>query len=439
MTEIQLSSFNRRVVELYQSIDNLLVIYFDAPSDEPGKRGKRYTFVFENLEDVEVTRLDACAAELRAEEPEFAWNYLDDLNFMHDPSIRTCIWERKLPTVPELSNAPLDNIRLLRDLNAPHINVRRFLWDAVKDIDRVVAVTCSPADVVPRGGAVNASIVVRMDMHAPDVEALREIDRRVTALRKTLPELVEAQAAPELNFPPTGAGETDQGFAWLDHIGEIMRVVEPFKMVVAVWFREPLAPRTPPQAFIYGEDAPALRRVLKETLDTDPIFVTDPFTVPKEAKCIFNPVTRLIKAQAEGDAEEVERQKKVIMGGRDPNAGPRPIPRAGAEGHFVPCRWCGFSIPASTNPAYQERCPNCSAIQSATTLPTKSVEAPLLSIFINPDNTAYFEFVYAPPIAGRWDLSKVTRCTVPGEFFEQHPMGRSPAELTRRAKETKKS
>jgi len=133
-----------------------------------------------------------------------------------------------------------------------------------------------------------------------------------------------------------------------------------------------------------------------------------------------------LKAQAEGNAKEVERIRSKMSGAADAIAQKKAagMTRGDAAGHMVPCRWCGFQIPASDNPAYNPTCPKCDAIQPATTIPTKQAAMPLISIFVNPDNTAFFEFVFAPPIQGRWDLSRVVRCTLQGSAYEQHPMGK---------------
>lgn len=440
-----LSPFNKKVVDKFRAIPGVQSIWLDSPGDESGRRGQRYTIICPLAPDTSrpgtEQQLRDVADSLREENPEFAWNFLDVL----DDWPRVALWK-------QATGGMVEPIR-----KGEMIAVRDIVWRAMNSLPEVVEVTCSPADMIAHGQRAFVTVVVRVDPGAAPLSLLREIDRRATELRKAIPEIVEMQAAPELNFVPSGAD--DENDPWLELKGEIMRAVEPHKLIVAVWFAA--IDGKYPKAWIYGEDESVAQRLQRENalgVDVVIVSITNPVDVPREAKCIFNSITRMVKAQAEGNAAEYEYYKdqlraKVIAAperrfGED-QAPFTPAPRISnirdepdktintrgdASTHFVPCRWCGFSIPASSNPAYQDRCPNCGAIQPATQIPTKQKEMPYISIFVNPDNSAYFEFVFAPPQPGRLDLCKVLRCTLPGEFFTQHPMGRSPKVLATKGK-----
>jgi hypothetical protein len=115
------------------------------------------------------------------------------------------------------------------------------------------------------------------------------------------------------------------------------------------------------------------------------------------------------------------------MGTAPPGATAADLPK-------VPCRWCRAKIEASRdpktmqrNPKYRPRCSACGALQDATTIPTKNEEMPLISLFVNPDRSAFLEFVFKPPEEMRLDQSQVWRYTIRPDAckeFGQHPMGR---------------
>jgi hypothetical protein len=425
---------SEEVVRQFSAIDDVVAIFKEAPSDEPGRRGERFAIVLRDTNDTEARQtVTAAAIAVREQSPDFAWDLYDHSENI-DAATHICIWSK-----PRHGG-------VITPIGGETIAVRDLALRAMADLDGVVDVTCSPNEHIRRGEKCHVSVVVRTPLRAPDVNLLREVDRRATELRKAIPEIVEIQAAPELNFPPTSAKLDDPNDLYLELKAEIMRIVERYHFVVAAWFLPPARDnqasrdRRRPGVYIYGEDDARMIADLKK-LDVAIATVSSPQAVPRDAKCLFNLVTRLVKAQAEGDAAAVERLKAQIMGGPTEVVGPavpnpRPLTappgmvptRGDPASHYVGCRWCGFRIPASTNPAYSERCPQCSAIQSATTIPTKSKEMPLISIFVNPGGSVFFEFVFAPPEPGRFDLSKVWRLRFDGvEEFDQHPMGKASA------------
>jgi hypothetical protein len=224
------------------------------------------------------------------------------------------------------------------------VNVRELVWRAFADVPEVVDVTCSPGDSVPRGTQCFVSAVLRCQMKPPPLELLKRVDDIATELRKSMPEIVEMQAAPELNYPPSGVRADDSGDGWLELKAEVMRVVEPYRFVIAAYFRAPDEDHSQPTVYVYGEDAPKLLGELT-ALDGGILCVHAVMhwrDVPREARCIFNNVTRLIKAQALGETAEVERLRAAIM----ESDGPRLTPH--------PCVVCGEPAEAACSVCHAE-------------------------------------------------------------------------------------
>ena len=434
------------VIAAFKVIPGVTAVYADAPSDEPGHRGHRYTITFTpRLADgarINKDALDAAAASLRAADPEFAWNAtaigLDDFP-------RTQVWPARV-----------------FPLNAPReVHVLQAARAAFEHIHEVVDVTCSPRTVVAAGEAVYMTVVLRALMDPQPVELLKAVDLIAWELRAEIPEVIEVQAAPELNYPPTAVQLADPNDPRrivtpadiLALMGAALRVLEAYSMVVAAWAL-PKGDVGRHSLFVYGEDDSRMLVELQR-IGWAVVVVTNPVSVPRGAKCLFNLVTRILKAQAEGDATKTKYFTDLIRSSVGLGAGRLPgqqpllqepaIPaarklvtappgmtatRGDPSTHYVKCRWCAFRIPASDNPAYNETCPKCSAIQTATSLPTRGKTNPLVQFWLNPDGSAYFDCVGAPPIEGRWDLASVRRFTLPasaGVDFEQNPMGRRTA------------
>ncbi len=393
-----------RVVEAFKGL--VRAVWLDEKADEEGRRGNRYSFELPDMTpELETLLTDAAMQVRETSDPDFAWNFFPEGKLDEWPRVK--LWQA-------LDN---DMVRMPEVEDRPLVDVVRTCWEVYGDIDEVVAITSSP-DFVRKGERAHASLVLRVPMGVPPMDLLRVIDDR---RRAHIDADWELQGAPELNFPPTSQDRPDEE-AWLELKGEIMRIVEPYRMVEAAWFHDEGGAR--PHVYVYGENDARLDASLRAA-KVVPLYVMKLSEVPKEAGCLFNPLTRLLKAEAENDHEAASRIRAKIRGAAAKNQ-PRNL-RSDPSSHYVQCRWCRHEIPASTNPNYEERCPECRAVQSATTIPTKSKAMPLISIFVNPDGTSYVECVFAPDVPGRWDLAPVRRYTVPKEWaqeFATHPMGK---------------
>ena len=392
-----MSNQTHNVIEFYERFACVGAIYYNSAEDQHTVVTSAYTTT-EEFEEV------ACA------HPPSGCRVR--VSFVEAPDVGVNVWQREAGA----------NVVPFRRAGAESetIDVRAKVAAHFSDFyGTVVHIVCAPADKIRPGEQCRVSLLLRLLGKNTPIDLLRVLDARATELRKLIPEIVQIQVAPELNFPPQGTSDPDDPD--LELKGEVMRIVEPFKLVVAAWF-EAADPEygTPASVALYGEHDRRLIDQLHE-IGVRVRMVAKPEQVPPSMTCIFNPITRLLKAQAEGDAAEVDRIREAMR------AHEIVVAKVAPPDQQVPCRWCAAPIPASTSPAYAERCPSCSAIQNATTIQTKSKEMPLISVFVNPDRSLFVEFVFAPPEPNRFDLSEVWRYRVDPslcEHFDAHPMGK---------------
>jgi hypothetical protein len=403
--------------------NEFLAVWRDEPSDEDGRRGLRYTIVMKAIDDELEELLCATALDVRKEHPDFAWSFATPEGLAEDDWPRVEVWR-----------ATPGGLIEARPSTGELINALEAAQEAFADLDKVADVVAEP-DVAVSGQPVAITVVMRVPMGAPPVALLQAVDRR---RKEFIPEHWEVQVAPELNFPPSGAAYEGDGD--LELKGMIMQFVEPYRLVEAAWFAPaPFKPITEadrmPRVYLLGEDDSELISKLAQ-MDLKVIVVKAISEVPRRAKCIFNQITRLMKAEAEGDAETCERIRRRIRAAAaaaDPAKVARPLEalppmkRHDPTTHFTHCRWCQTVIPASSNPTHKDACAECGAYQAATMIPLKKEDVPVMALFINPDNSLFLEFVGTPPVPGRLDLSRTRRYTIPAsacEVFDQNPMGK---------------
>lgn len=317
--------------------------------------------------------------------------------------------------------------------------------DAFSAFPEVVAV------VPGRGNSVTA--VVRHATMRLSPEHMQALSTQAAGFKAVWQDPCEIQLAPEINFPPQALQDDDPDDEGMfkAELGQAL-MVDPG--LTAAWVQIP----HPFDA--YEPKVARLWMLVDGPLDTSPFrgwshagikvqevqLVRSPLGVPREAACLVNYVSRLIAAQQTGNAVAYGRVQAAIRHEMSVRAAPKhaspgpnqvPLPhlrnlRGQKETYFVHCRWCREITHASENPNYTERCIACNALQAATTIPTKSKEMPLISLFANPDDSLYVELVFKAPEPHRWDLSKVVRYVIPSELaerFDQHPLGRRRPEL----------
>lgn len=400
--------FQREVVERFKSVPEVQAIWLNEENEHPGWRGHRFTFLVDPL----GPDLALEAAQLREIDPDFAWDFYAPGELEEETIViaRQKLWERG-ELKPVLQQAR----------------------EAFMEIEKVVDVTCSP-DIVETGGRAFVTVVARVGMGLPPPDLINAVAAATRELRKKTPEIAEVQVAPELNFPPTGIGVHDEDDPWLEVKGRVMQVVEPYRLVVAAWFLEPTSEGANPTVYVYGDEVPE-EKLWDLGVGTQ-IVLNPTKDVPKAARCIFNPITRLMKAEAEGNKDEAERIRRTIAAAREKPTSVEelkelkelpPADRDNPRTHYTHCRWCGAVIPASTHPDHKNACYACDALQAATMIPTKCEEMPLVAMFMNPDGSLFFEFVGKPPVPGRLDLAPTRRYVVPATCcaeFPQNPMGR---------------
>jgi len=308
---------------------------------------------------------------------------------------------------------------------------------AFSDLPGVVRVTSAPIDAnTGTKKTLHVTAVARIPVTEPPSPQL--VAALAHCKRAHDPEdLWIVQLAPELNFPPD-VDVADSPDAEL--ISEAMRIIKPYRMVEAAWFEPcngdelPSGPYSSGTVYLFGEDDDLLVQRLRR-LNVLVCGVSKLAHVPPTAVCIFNDITRMLVAQAEGDAATVKTIQQKIASASAANREAAVSrsdlttrsARSDLKTRLVPCRWCQALNPASTNPEHTDACPSCGAFQAATMIPLKKAAVPVLALFINPDSSLFLEFVGAPPAPGRLDLSETRRYTIPAsacEIFDQNPMGK---------------
>lgn len=423
---------------------------FDQPAGADEVRMARKALVMAAAKQVRTTYPDFRMSVYRIQEDDQS---LDGAYALNRFPNATCVWRANVPWQVEA--------------------VVRAAFSALSD---VVAIVPPSLDDSHSAGAPEARLTdtdgfATLIARVPHDQVPEDLCKFVAEIRtrRLLGMAWTIQVAPELNFPPQGVRDVDNPDAGT--VAHLCRVLLPVKSVEGIWCRRgQTAHGTKSYRFWVlsrnEDDVPAVSAAIEEANAAHPgmasSFVWQPVAslvhVPKDAECVFNNVTRLLVAASEQDTDEVVRIRQrmglseadakagvregapalspdnvptVDLRGKRESSAPALTPAdagmAARRGPFVRCRWCQVKVPASVSPDYQETCGSCGALLAATTIPTKSEAMPLISLFVNPDGTAYVELVFKPPKAGRWDLSPVRRYTVPAalaEHFTEHPMGR---------------
>jgi hypothetical protein len=246
-----------------------------------------------------------------------------------------------------------------------------------------------------------------------------------------LPKGVQLIAAPEDNYPPYGV---DPHRDPVDGVkAKVMEAMIDFLAVKAVYAREDEGAVVEIIARLDQAFDAELEGVVRDLLSAatppetliDVIFqdASSPMLykrIPKTAQCILNNVTRSLFRMASQDGKEpIQRSEADREAERLRRFGP-------PETRFVGCRWCNHPVPDVSNPAASECCPVCNAIQGPVTIQTRMKSVPRMDLYLNPDQSLYFEIVYAPPEGKTFAHSKVVRYRVPAPeaVFDQHPFGR---------------
>lgn len=171
-------------------------------------------------------------------------------------------------------------------------DIRRSLLQMFEDLEEVVDVTVTDAHV---------TVILRSVFPG----SVTEIGRRMKAVKAPLG-IVEQQVAPELNFPPSIFNHLHGRV--LEQVGELMRLVEPDEAIVAAWIDVPDV--GVPTVFLFSEGAHGITDAMIDQLGAKLGAAKTPSHVPRRARCFFNPVTRLIKAQQEGNGARYEEIKE---------------------------------------------------------------------------------------------------------------------------------
>jgi len=350
------------------------------------------------------------------------------------------------------------------------VAIQQIAQKALEQHPLVVGVTCSP-DIAVAGDTVNLTAVLRLPYGADPADMvlvqlgqlLHQIVGECEDAAGDHPKFeVRFQAAPELNYPPTGI-DTDDHDPWLEVKGAVMRELEPNKNVEALWHEARNG-----VGFIYclmkdpyveAPDVVSIGIRMQMQHSDKPLqwlLVGRVSDVPKAARCFFNPISRQLKAEALAKGDDVEgkilvpkaaqridndlqqgiinARQKLPKGARfvRPRGSPHfkrtQLERGGLleAGPTTTCRWCDLDVARSDNPAYTGKCGWCDALLSATTIATKNEHQPALQLWVNPDGTLWLDVLWAPKAPGRLDTSETWRYEISSalrQVFDENPLG----------------
>ena len=361
------------------------------------------------------------------------------------------------------------------------VPIQEIASEVLEQHPLVVGVTCDP-DIAVAHDKVHMTAVLRLPYGAdPEDQVIVQLGQLLQEIVAKVEKRTDArptfqlnfQAAPELNYPPTGI-DTDGEDPWLEVKGAVMRELEPHEGVVALWLEG-----EDNVAFVYcllldSDEVPRLSEIgirlgmQFKGKEFRWVLVGDVEDVPKDARCFFNPISRQLKAEAEEKGDDVEGKILVpkeklapsqrlidpsILPGRladrwqprrpsDPYrtrqqaykdellAGVKDVARRKRglleAGPTTNCRWCDGVVARSDNEAYTGQCGWCGALLSATTIPTQNPKQPALQLWVNPDGSLWLDVLWPPKAPGRLDTSEVWRYEIGAalrQVFSENPMG----------------